>query len=309
MLPGLAELDLSCNLIASWGFVSELAAALPSLTALNLSGNRLALPGLCPTPAALPGTPASSGLSSLQTLVLNECGVGWQQAVAVARLLPSLRELHLCGNRLASLQLPPDAAGGDGIAAQAADGGSPGDASALLAAAFSRLEVLDLEDNELSSWADVALLRHLPRLASLLLSGNRLAGVQYDAGGCHPLSACLLSTLLAAEQNSCRTACCAGSFHSIHTLSAGPPMRPRPAGFTTLQALLLGSNRLDSWRAVDQLDRFPALQDARLSDNPLTTAAPSSARYQCIARVRWAQKQCVLGWGFASCMHPCRPLL
>ena len=59
-----------------------------------------------------------------------------------------------------------------------------------------------------------------------------------------------------------------------------------PAGFTSLRALLLGGNRLASWQSASQLDAFPALEEARLSDNPLTAAAPGAARYQCIARIR-----------------------
>ena len=45
------------------------------------------------------------------------------------------------------------------------------------------------------------------------------------------------------------------------------------AGFASLRCLLLGGCRLASWASVDQLDRFPALEEARLSDNPLTAAA------------------------------------
>lgn len=60
-----------------------------------------------------------------------------------------------------------------------------------------------------------------------------------------------------------------------------------PAGFSALRVMLLGGNQLGSWAAVDQLDRFPALEEARLSDNPVTASAPSTARYQCIARIRW----------------------
>ena len=203
MLPSLTELDLSDNLISSWSFVAELATALPSLRALNLSGNRLALPSLADA-APLPS------LAGLQTLVLNGCGVSWEQAVAVARQLPGLRELHLCGNRLASLQLPAAAAAvaaadmegllltpGDPASSSivgSSSSNSAGSTAALLAAAFPHLELLDLEDNALANWhADVALLSQLPRLRSLLLSGNQLADVQY--GGGDRAQACIASAL------------------------------------------------------------------------------------------------------------------
>lgn len=209
-LPSLTELDLSDNLIASWHFVAELAGTLPGLLNLNLSRNRLALPGLGTANLA----PAASW-AGLQTLVLNSCGVTWPQAVAVARQLPILRELRLCGNRLATLALP--AAGSSGsagsgraesstAAAAAGLGGlflergaaAPSSSSSdsagaashttlgteqLLAASFPQLELLDLEENELSSWhADVAPLRGLPHLKALLLSCNRLEDVQYSGG-------------------------------------------------------------------------------------------------------------------------------
>lgn len=223
VLPGAAELDLSSNLVSSWAFVAELAAALPGLHTLNLSGNRLALPALAgraaeggaagggpvqPAAAAapLPRTFPPSSLAGLQTLVLNGCGVAWQQAVAVAQQLPNLRELHLCSNGLSSLQLPgtgserssaDGGAGASGASAQSpaaalaglslgGAGSSSGDSSGcaqLLAAAFPQLEVLDLEGNALASWDDVAALGALPRLRSLLLSGNQLADVRYSGGG------------------------------------------------------------------------------------------------------------------------------
>lgn len=188
-LPSLTELDLSDNLVADWSFVQELAAALPSLAALNLSSNRLHLPSLAASAPLLP-------LAALRTLVLNACDVEWQQAVAVAAALPALRELHLCSNRIASLQLPANAltqgpspvAGSSGSAAGKAGEEASGSsrslcwAASLLAAAFPSLEVLDLEDNLLGSWDDVAPLSALRHLSSLLLSGNQLTEVQYSTG-------------------------------------------------------------------------------------------------------------------------------
>lgn len=207
-LPSLSELDLSDNLIPDWdAFVGGLCAALPWLRALNLSRNRLSFPppttlepGRLPLPQTL--------LPGLTTLVLNGCGVGWAQAVTLARQLPSLRELHLCGNGIASLRLAAAApaaagqramaeaqqqvAGGKGCwgnGSSSPDAAAAGDPAAtqvqqLLAETFSRLEVLDLEDNQLSEWGEVQLLSELPALRMLLLSGNAVPSVRYAGGEC-----------------------------------------------------------------------------------------------------------------------------
>ena len=98
---------------------------------------------------------------------------------------------------------------------------------------------------------------------------------QYTCSRCPCVAGAVQPPVLGASSRSCR--------HGCFDLSRNTAS----AGFTSLCALLLGSNRLDGWAAVDALNRFPALEEARLSDNPLTAAAPSSARYQCIARIRW----------------------
>ena len=99
--------------------------------------------------------------------------------------------------------------------------------------------------------------------------------------------------------------------------STHPPTHP-PAGcgsFVSLRSLLLGGNCLSSWASVDALDGLPDLAEARLSDNPLTAAAPTAARYQCIARVGYdggaAAHLCYYcerrppDWGDPAC--PARP--
>lgn len=40
--------------------------------------------------------------------------------------------------------------------------------------------------------------------------------------------------------------------------------------FNSLQVLLLGNNAIDGWESVNELNRFPALQEVRLDGNPLT---------------------------------------
>lgn len=153
-LSNVASLDLSDNLCGSWNEVTTFISALPSLQVLNMSGNVV----------DFPWRPAHQPLHqcSLTTLVLNRCGITWQQAVAVGTYLPSLRALHLCSNAITSLLTATD--------------------SDLLAAAFPSLATLDLEDNQLRSWEEVQILRHLPKLHTLLLSGNELQSITYESG-------------------------------------------------------------------------------------------------------------------------------
>lgn len=186
-LPSLEELDLADNLVGDWAFVEGLLRALPALRALNLSRNRLALPPWAPLGAPPPAPPLQqpAQLPSLSVLVLNGCGVGWPQVVDVAQRLPSLRELHLCGNGIASLQLPASPASASasaGTAPTAADGGGGGSTQQHLAAAFPALGILDLEGNGLRDWGEVQLLGTLPALRALLLSGNALPSVAYSQG-------------------------------------------------------------------------------------------------------------------------------
>ncbi|GAQ82810.1 tubulin-specific chaperone E [Klebsormidium nitens] len=112
------------------------------------------------------------------------------------------------------------------------------------------LELLDLEDNKIRRWEDVLKLSALRSLTSLFLSGNELTDVRY---------------LQASEAH-------------------GAPSGNLP--FQGLQCLLLGRNQLSEWASIDSLDRFPSLQEVRLTDNPLTDArGGTAARYMLIARI------------------------
>jgi hypothetical protein len=77
----LRQLDLTDNLVGSWGTVVSICQQLPQLRQLNLSLNRLQLPRCVPD-AGLQQLPG------LQCLVLNQCHVTWQQ-VRLAVSLPS----------------------------------------------------------------------------------------------------------------------------------------------------------------------------------------------------------------------------
>jgi hypothetical protein len=59
----------------------------------------------------------------------------------------------------------------------------------------------------------------------------------------------------------------------LGTAGAGAP-------FSSLQALLLGNCRLSDWSAIDELNRFPALRELRVSGNPLLAATRGGGRFE-----------------------------
>lgn len=76
--PSLTQLDLTDNLIGPWSTVIDLCQQLPNLQLLVLSHNKLALPNSLDE-AQQQG---AVKLPGLQCLVMNSCGITWQQVRA-----------------------------------------------------------------------------------------------------------------------------------------------------------------------------------------------------------------------------------
>lgn len=157
-LQNVVELDLSDNLLSgrAWGDILELATSLPSLRVLNLSNNRI---GDAPT--------GDMGIGyqniSVTTLALNGCMITKEDTVRwIGAAFPNLTELYLFDNRIRI------------------DGTVP--------ASFPMLQVLDLGQNGLASWADLdRLLGELPRLRVLSLEGNAVDEVRVSASDRFPV--------------------------------------------------------------------------------------------------------------------------
>jgi Leucine-rich repeat (LRR) protein len=229
LAPNIQELDLAENLLKEWSVVEELGLQLPNLQSLDLRANRLlAAPcaGLAP-------------FQSLRVLVLNATGLSWADTVSLSPQMPRLAELHVAGNGISSLAA-----------------GSP------LPEAFPVLEQLDLDNNQLNDWSEVARLADLPCLVKLTLSANQIDAISID-----PPS----------------------------TTAGGPP----PA-FAQLQSLYITRNTLSKadaeaeinrgcgWSAVAALDNLPSLRDLRGVGNPLfemPSCEPALAREWIIGRV------------------------
>ena len=112
----------------------------------------------------LHGRPSFKGL---RILILSNTGLPWGEAMRAGQAMPSLEELHMCQNHVALL---------DGSDAR----GEESESKTTVQESFPQLRVLNLAENDISSWAEVARLGHLPRLQHLLLHHNQLASVEYD---------------------------------------------------------------------------------------------------------------------------------
>ncbi|GJP54616.1 hypothetical protein CLOM_g13685 [Closterium sp. NIES-68] len=145
-IASLTELDMSYHLLSDWHEVQRVGLELPALTALDIGHSRIQFP----PPAS---EPCASPLAGLRKLGLNNTRVTWTQVEEISRQLPLLETLVLIRNEIAELQ--------------------PISGSNCL----QNLSYLDLSDNRITAWAQVAFLSALPSLQWLLLSGNQISKI------------------------------------------------------------------------------------------------------------------------------------
>lgn len=89
----------------------------------------------------------------MRALVLNNCLVDWQTVACISANIPNLRELHVAGNRIASLRCED------------------------VERSFGGVEALHLEENLISDWSEVETLASLPRLKKMYLGSNLLTEI------------------------------------------------------------------------------------------------------------------------------------
>ena len=179
----LETLDLSFNHLE--GDCLDVLGEFPRLKSLDLSNNRLG-----PLPADLVGFPA------LEVLKLNRCGLA-AEGLGSLMALGKLRKLHARENPLAAV--PPLAGGGDGPS-------------------FKALELLDLSHCRIARKADVGGVTELPRLKTLVLTGNPCCGAaDFAAGG----PGALPCNIVTAEDQPRKPGL--GKFYSLRAAAKGMP--------------------------------------------------------------------------------------
>eukprot|EP00668_Euglena_longa_P011867 GGOE01014287.1.p1 GENE.GGOE01014287.1~~GGOE01014287.1.p1 ORF type:complete len:504 (+),score=198.82 GGOE01014287.1:40-1512(+) len=211
LCPSVTELDLSCSRFTSWQVVTDICSQLPRLASLDLSCNEL----VC---AEYPSNAAVS-FPALRQLVLNKTKVPWQQVESFAPFLQNLQELNMETNNLSSLSR-----------------------NVPIPALFPQLQTVNLTQNLLSDWVDLAPLQCLPRLHTLVLNDNRLTCIPRLEGplqGAYPAL-----TSLSITNNAIR------ELTSLDALTTFPgPIRslrlsPLTEGLTLVQARMLVIPRL-----------------------------------------------------------------
>ncbi|KAJ8663395.1 hypothetical protein O0I10_000634 [Lichtheimia ornata] len=138
------DLDLSKNLLSSWDALSEITKQLPELMILRLNHCRLEPPSTSIDHAAF---------SSITTLGLSSTKTPWLTIMQLEPLLPALEDLQLGKNEIQHLTKPDSNQ-------------------------FPRLKCINLEDNEISSWDEIAKLGCLQSLDILYLNGNKIPSIQ-----------------------------------------------------------------------------------------------------------------------------------
>lgn len=143
-LDSLRSLCLQSSCIANWKVVGEIVHQIPSLRSLDLSFNRLAMPGI---------EDDELKMEFIESLIINSCGLSdWKNVLAIARMCPALREFSLKQNDIRTIE--------DSLHS------------------FPQLETLIISDNSISDFDEVLKLGNLPALMELLVNNNQLTSVK-----------------------------------------------------------------------------------------------------------------------------------
>ncbi|XP_055956060.1 tubulin-specific chaperone cofactor E-like protein [Patella vulgata] len=158
LCPNIVDLNISWNNLDAWNKILPILYQLPYLQYVNLSGNQIISHQQYLDELEKP-------LESIQNLVLNHTNISLEEVLKLTRILPSLKELHICNNGYRELCCIEDNT-------------------------LKNIECLRANNNQLKSWSEVWKLRHLMNLQSLILSGNPLQDVFYDHQCCENETAC-----------------------------------------------------------------------------------------------------------------------
>ena len=142
-VEGFTDLDLSLNLLSDWSEIALMINKMPRLKVLNVSDNRLQVPS--------PGITVSC---DVQVLYLNRMEYDWPEISCCAQLFVHVRELHVCYNRIESIE-------------------------SVFFSPFTEMLLVNIEGNSIASWDALLPLGDLPHLQTLIANGCGLASIRF----------------------------------------------------------------------------------------------------------------------------------
>jgi len=142
-VAGFTNLDLSTNLLTEWSEIALIINQMPQLKVLNVSENRLRVP-----------FQGISVLCDVKVLYMNRLEYDWSSVSCSAQLFAHLRELHVCYNRIATIEN-------------------------VLVSPFTEMTLIKIEGNPIASWNALLPLGDLPQLQTLIANECRLTSVRF----------------------------------------------------------------------------------------------------------------------------------
>jgi len=245
LCPNVAEVDLT-NTGLDWDNVLDIFAALPRLTRARLSRIPLGNTEGVRVPRQLP-------LPRLDFLDLTDTKVDWPDLRNVGQWFPHLKQLQVCCNGFSTI------------------------CSEALAH-FARLETLLLNDNVIRDWNQVWKLSSLPKLETLVMSGNPLESIGYNVelhsglpdfvpeAPRTPSSPHSSSSSVARSLNFGGSSTAEATANSSSSSSSAAAQR---LPFPKLTNLTLTDTALNCWTDLEALTKFPKLDHVRLKGIPL----------------------------------------
>ncbi|EXX52298.1 uncharacterized protein OCT59_005737 [Rhizophagus irregularis] len=201
--PNIIDLNLSKNLLSDWETVANICGQLEKLEVLRLNYNRFQVLEISPS--------FPNAFANLKSLSLNYTKVSWKQIELLEPNFPSLENLQLGFN---NIKLSEDIDENDKETLK----------NASKIKGFTKLKIINLESNLISSFDEIARFSELPSLEILFVNNNAIDRIYYPS--------------------------------------------ENGDAFSKLRYLNISENKIDDWKSVDELNKFPSLHELRIKKNP-----------------------------------------
>ncbi|XP_060534940.1 tubulin-specific chaperone E [Cylas formicarius] len=145
LCPNIREIDLSKNLLTSWGDIFNICAQLRHLYWINVSENILTFPNIC-----------NNIFPNIAVFICGHMYLTWNDIKALSKIFPNISELRAPSNNINDLSTPEDNN-------------------------FKNLEILDLEGNKIPRWSEVVKLSAVESLQQLSLSEIGLEAIDFES--------------------------------------------------------------------------------------------------------------------------------